>query len=427
MHAINIYVHCEGKSFVKLSRFFEDDYLQLNDIYEDYTVTMDIPDSETEKCVAIACAPIEEVYREFLMYSQLLYCDESDVDSRTVRPLVYLYENIDIDFSDLKYIDQNLLREEAEEQPKDTLFDSFSSVEVSDFIEKNIARFVDEYNMVTGGKWMATKVEDKFAIIVQQKGEKEEAVFMDFDNDNGYAVIGEDYKLYDLQTSGESPYKGKTFDKCYYSVKGEYFYTQGELMWSVNSENNTEESFIYEETQVGKHYAGQVDGATSCGCITNLDQYVQDKYGNSWKLSNSRSLDMKGYDQYDLSCYIEQELEAGKVSNTYSEGNCWVVAPYTILQYMADSKWSNVPKSSEQRVAYDPFQEETEIYSLFFDDKEGTKNNSDLLGYDSDGNAVYRYKKKEKISSRNYMQMCVDMSAEDMRKSIAAVYLVPCI
>lgn len=115
-----------------------------------------------------------------------------------------------------------------------------------------------EYNAASGGKWKATKVEDKFAITVKKKGKKEETgVFMDFDNDNGYAVMGEDYKLYDLQTSGESPYKGKTFDACSYSVKGEYFYTQGELTLSVNNENNGEESFIYEETQDGKHYEGQ--------------------------------------------------------------------------------------------------------------------------------------------------------------------------
>lgn len=399
MREISIYVHCEENSFVKLSRFFEEDYFLLDEIYEGFAVTMDIPDSKTEKCVAIANAPVDDIYRDFLVYSQLLYFGESDVDSRIVRPLVYLYVDIDIDQPELKYINQDMLRGDIDEQPEDTLFEPVSAMDASDFVEENITRFVAEYNAASGGKWKATKVEDKFAITVKKKGKKEETgVFMDFDNDNGYAVKGEDYKLYDLQTSGESPYKGKTFDACSYSVKGEYFYTQGELTLSVNNENNGEESFIYEETQDSKHYEGQDKGKTGNGCIVNLDAYVHDKYGKSWKLSDSRSLEMKGYDQLKLSCYIEQEFVDGKVVGVGSEENCWVVSAYTILQYMADSKWDNVPKSSELPIIYDPFEEEPEIYSLFFEDKEGTKNNSDFLGYDSSGNAVYRYRKKADIS-----------------------------
>ena len=384
MREISIYVHCEENSFVKLSRFFEENYFLLDEIYEGFAVTMDIPDSKTEKCVAIASAPVDDIYRDFLVHSQLLYFGESDVDSRIVRPLVYLYVDIDIDQPELKYIDQNMLWEEIDEQPKDTLFDSISAKESAEELKRVFSDFVAEYNVQARVNWRAVRIEEEFGITVKENEEEKEAYFLDFDDNNGYAVMGEDYKLYDLQTSGESPFKGKTFDKCYYSVGGGYSYEVTANIFSSNDSDIAGDDSLY---VYNEHYDGQAEDAVGCGDIDDPALYVKSKYDGEWTLGSNKSLTMQGYTQSRLSSYIHNKIVDDTIQ-PYSEGNCWFVSAYHVLQYLADEKWSNAPKSWEKWIAYDPAVNEPNAYSTFFNEK-GEERTS--LLQDDQGNTAYEW------------------------------------
>ena len=94
---------------------------------------------------------------------------------------------------------------------------------------------------------------------------------------------------------------------------------------------------------------------------------------------------MKGFDQYGLSCYKENRIENNQVVS-YSEGNCWVVSAFTVLQYLADTKWTAMPQSSSM-ITYDPSVSETNIYSRYFDSNGNNK--SKKLYYNS--SFVYKY------------------------------------
>lgn len=106
------------------------------------------------------------------------------------------------------------------------------NVSVSDFIENNTLQFVEEYNKYLASEnlsseelssnelqkdetsmqeqtielWNATCIENRFEITINECGDEYVGTFLDFDGDNGYAVVGNDYNFLDFLTKGESPY-----------------------------------------------------------------------------------------------------------------------------------------------------------------------------------------------------------------------------
>lgn len=341
---------------------------------------MEIDGADTEKSAALAVGSIEEGYKDFLMYSQLIYSGETDVDSREIRPLVYFYTKEEQ--PGLNFINQADLRIVYEEEPEETLFDLVSSADSAESLKENLSSFVQTYNVKENADWEAVSVEEEFNIIVETKAEKMAATFLDFNGDTGYAVMGENYTLYDLQIEGESPFKGKVFDKCYYSESGGYFYEQDSKIVSADGCLESDENTIY-----GKSYDGQEVGSTGCGNIYDPVQYIQSRYGGTWRLDDNKSLDMKGYSQWDLSCYIENTLKNGKISHC-SEGNCWYISAYHVLQYFADKKWTNAPKSTAKDVSYNAAKNEPNTYSTLFDANGKAKSKSIK---DSEGNSTFQW------------------------------------
>lgn len=65
--------------------------------------------------------------------------------------------------------------------------------EVADFIEDNFDKVVSEYNLASDTKWNANSIENKFEILIDDINEKYYGEFLDFDGENGYAVVGSDY------------------------------------------------------------------------------------------------------------------------------------------------------------------------------------------------------------------------------------------
>lgn len=67
------------------------------------------------------------------------------------------------------------------------------SVSVSDFIEENFTTFVSKYNDSAEEEWQASYIENRFIITINECGVEYQGVFLDFDLDNGYAVVGSEY------------------------------------------------------------------------------------------------------------------------------------------------------------------------------------------------------------------------------------------
>lgn len=261
-------------------------------------------------------------------------------------------------------------------------------VAVADFIEDNFASFVDEYNSATNDNWKASSIEKRHEIVIDECGDVYEGVFVDFNDDYGYAVVVDNYELLDFTISGSSPFKGIDSEKYFYSSVTGYFYLSGGNYLSVSDNNNTDESFIYDNINA-KHYDGQEETAKGCGKIENTDKYIKSRYGSGWKLDRNISLEMRGYTQYELSCYIENRIQ-NECHYTYSEGNCWVVSAYNVLQYLADTKWnnSNIPKS-KTTINYNPAISEPNIYLNYFDSKGNNKSNK--LYYNDNKEYIHQY------------------------------------
>lgn len=267
------------------------------------------------------------------------------------------------------------------------------AVSVSNFIEKNLGKVVNKYNesSESENKWEANYIEKKFPILIKDSEEEYQGMFLDFDNDHGYAVVGNDYTFMSFESSGESPYKNKEGKSYAYSTSTGYFYETDEGMLSVNDENNANEELVTN----AKHYDGQDYNATGCGKIVDTDKYVKDRYGSDWKIESSNSLDMDGFTQDYLSVYLENKIKLYDVNGImketyvpYTEGNCWFVSAYNVLQYMQKVKWTKMPSSSETK-EYNPSIDEPNFYGWYYDSN--GNNISELLPYNNGKSAVHRY------------------------------------
>lgn len=262
------------------------------------------------------------------------------------------------------------------------------SVSVSDFIEENFTTFVSKYNDSAEEEWQASYVENRFMITIDECGVEYQGVFLDFDLDNGYAVVGNEYEFLDFATDGFSPYESIESTSYYFSTVGGYYYLQNDKYVSIKEDNNAAENFIYDNIAT-KHYDGQEANQKGCGKIIDTDKYVKSKYGSGWKLDRNKSLPMKGYAQWDLSCYRKHIIEKDALSSyTSSEGSCWVISAYNVLQYMADNHWKDMPHQTDM-VTYTSSKDEPNIYSKYFDSKGNNK--SKLLYYNNKKSSVHEY------------------------------------
>lgn len=246
-----------------------------------------------------------------------------------------------------------------------TTYQNQNNIEPSDYyvgasyIEDHLEDFVGNVNQelcTSDSKFYCNYIENKIVVNVLDDENYSEGILLDFDESNGYLLLTDNFNILNFELNGESPFKGIVATEYYYSIYGGYFYKlDGEIISVKQNANNERE--IFDETKERKHIDGQLDDKTGNGCIYDPDTYIQSYYGNSYKLVASKSLLMKRYDQFDLSCYI---------FNDYSEGNCGLVSAYHVLQFLQKSRWDSMPSSSNTTL-YDPYIYEPDLYFKRFD------------------------------------------------------------
>lgn len=266
---------------------------------------------------------------------------------------------------------------------------SDTPLEVTNYVNQNFDYFVDAYNESECGNWNASYIEDYFPITISYLGDKLEGYFWDFDGENGYAVLGNNFQFHDFSISGESPYKDYDSNNYFYS-NGLYYYMKNDEYYSTNDQLNTDDCY---SVMCGGGYSGQEKNASGCGKIINTDSYVNDRYSNEYKLVKNKSLNMKGYTQYNLSAYEHRKIINDDVAY-YSEGNCWAVSAYIVLQYLQENKWKSMP-SANTTFNYMISACEPKIYSNFYEEQHrGYKNISGSLSYDNNTKSIYRVAQK---------------------------------
>ena len=94
---------------------------------------------------------------------------------------------------------------------------------VADFIEKNFELFVTEYNnaLEDGNELKASYCELSIPVYITTL--EQAGVYLDFNGDNGYMVIIDNYEVVAFETSGDLDYL-KDLDYAYYSIYDGFVY-----------------------------------------------------------------------------------------------------------------------------------------------------------------------------------------------------------
>jgi len=203
---------------------------------------------------------------------------------------------------------------------------------VSNFIVDNLLIFVDKYNQVSEIEWLASSVEAKSIVFDIDTNEK--YIYLDFDKDNGYALVGNQYNFLEFSPSGDLLYT-KTKDILYWSnIDGFVYEENGEFLRCGTKYLSEEDLYNYEF-----NYDGKADSQFSDGSdvIKNIPSYLSSRYGGDWYYDINNSNIIKNYvDVYQRDYAIYDN----------SEGNCTLSAFYGIFRYLRDYKnLKNLPTS----------------------------------------------------------------------------------
>lgn len=198
-------------------------------------------------------------------------------------------------------------------------------VSVSNFIEDHLPMFVEEYNKDSEDEWLATSVEDRKKVI--DIDSDEEYIYLDFDADNGYAIVGNGYDFKDFSATGDLLYTKTPNIVLYWSSFDGFVYKEGDEYLRCGTKYLTEE-------ELGDHsfnYSGKADTKYSSGSdvITNISSYLTSRYKGTWYIDNFHSNSLTKYVDVYQNDYAIYD---------YSEGNCTLSAFYGIFQYLRDNK-----------------------------------------------------------------------------------------
>lgn len=228
---------------------------------------------------------------------------------------------------------------------------------IENYVSDNLPVF-DEMFKIFGEAFYATSVEKVIpCTVINEKGEKEKAAYVDFNGSFGYVVISEDKFVYAYKNEGNLE-EINALDEVIYSVTDGFVYDNDGVYVPYDfDENKPDSTFSYE------YFLEYFNYISSDGSIENPDEYVKETYGDGYVVSSQNELDDFDYlKQFDTSIYIAYSEDKNYI---YSEGNCAPNALASTFSYIAkmagkttDEKFSALPKLTDKAKIYateDPF------------------------------------------------------------------------
>ncbi|MDE6082475.1 MAG: hypothetical protein K2F52_01195 [Malacoplasma sp.] len=200
-------------------------------------------------------------------------------------------------------------------------------VSTSDFIENNFQAFVSSYNEGVEDRNLhlnATYVESKKS--VTNIDDNSQAIYLDFNDDNGYALIGNNYLILDFATTGDLYYL-KDVDNILFTQTDGFVYETEFGYARYDFEYPTEKDLA--NTKFNRAYNGQ--DSYGSGKITNPDSYIKDRYGSGFSSYEVKLKDYQNVVQNSYSIYWNRKTGFG-------EGNCTLSAMFGVMQYFRDHK-----------------------------------------------------------------------------------------
>lgn len=201
-----------------------------------------------------------------------------------------------------------------------------------EFIEQNFSQVINEYNIAHQNEGIiceATFIEGETPIYMTELNKY--GIYLDFDDNNGYLLISEDYNLYEFEAIGELSYL-KNIDIAYYNSFDGFMYLDSKtgLLEKYEYVDNTSDyykssdiaEFSSEEALFGA--AGQ-EGSGD-GHIYDIDSYVAAVYPKYVYQSRYMITDYQWIYQMNTSVY--RRITS---TGTESEGNCVLNATYSMM------------------------------------------------------------------------------------------------
>ena len=197
--------------------------------------------------------------------------------------------------------------------------------EVKNFLLANLDEFKKQYHENYDDTLSVDSFEGYTLVYVIDK--EKYAVYIDFNDDNGYILISLDLIIYKLENKGDLDYL-KNVKFAYYSILDGFLYKKDGLYHSFVTPKETDKSVQY-------GYEGQTGDGD--GYIWNIDKYVSDRYSN-YTLKNSydycaTSIDYVPIVQSEVNYY--RKYISKDNGNTYpflqSEQSCALVAATNVM------------------------------------------------------------------------------------------------
>ena len=201
-----------------------------------------------------------------------------------------------------------------------------------DFIEENFSRVVSEYNAAhqeNGLVCCATSIEGRSQIYITDSDKY--GIYLDFDGNNGYLLVTENYLLYEFEPQGDLSYL-KNVELAYYSSFDGFMY--------LDEETNTLERYEYVDTSsvlldssvsvsesqsVGS--SASSSGKDDKGYIYNIDEYVNYYYPEYECVERYMATNYQFINQYGTSVIVRYKDGAPY----YSENNCVINSTYSMM------------------------------------------------------------------------------------------------
>ncbi|MBQ9449302.1 MAG: hypothetical protein IJU60_05455 [Acholeplasmatales bacterium] len=180
-----------------------------------------------------------------------------------------------------------------------------------------------------------------------------------------YFTIGEGLILYDYGFyASDLMYKYAKNGQLIFNVITGYFYRDGDSIVSLNGYDSNCEYLCGND-----HYEGQATNMSGAGGIENPDLYIKTRYGDGWILDSENTLTyrtnsyepykrMEGFEQNNYNCYYWDD----RAGNQVFEGNCCVVAPFTVARYILRKLYSYTNYAYANVELYDPRSEERDYF-----------------------------------------------------------------
>lgn len=218
----------------------------------------------------------------------------------------------------------------AESSPK--LWTYADCISVLNFVEKNFEQFVADYNQAFSETQLnASYIE--YSCIINLVEDDNFGLYIDFNGDNGYAVMTGNYNIYELKVEGDLQ-TIKEMEEVYYSYIDGFVYID---------ENNNYQRIIKDEripsnvSTQSTVYPGQSRPGDGEIERTYIKDYVAQRYPEFVydSCNESVSLGFDYEDQSSTSYYIKFpcDKDGNKLSNySNSEENCSVTALCNLLR-----------------------------------------------------------------------------------------------